>query len=87
MLLKLNASVPLSTTEVEAIIPVVPPVPSCSVPPLMVVVPVKVESTERVRVPAPCLVRPPELFATIVPTATLAPVPPPPVRVTVGAAV
>ena len=39
---------------------------------------------ERVRMPAPVLVRPPEVLAPVEATETAAPVPPPPTRLTVA---
>ena len=63
----------------------VPPEPTATTPELSVSAVSKVLTPVSVSVPKPLLMRRPAVFAVLsVPTVTTAPVPPPPVRVTVG---
>ena len=57
--LLLMSSVPLSTMVIVATLPVVPPGPSCTVPPEIVKVPVNVVSPVKVSTPVPVFVNAP----------------------------
>src|SRR5436190_1304896 len=84
----LVAGLELSPAPNGPAVPILLNVGAATVPALMVNGPVKVLAVLlSVRVPAPIFVRPPLMLATREPTVTLAPVPPPPVSVTVGATV